>query len=159
MGVELYNAIESMAGQGFSVETMKSFFRGVTGPLLEMSMLSGLQDALDAVSYADDKMTAVVANAALGYLGQAMPTLFGQIERIIGNNAEIKRLEEQTGKNLTPARSEKVLTVDGKKILLTADEYVTYATAKGQNDYTFREHLIGRENYAALDDKTKAKAM
>lgn len=235
MGVELYNAIESMAGQGFSMETMKSFFRGVTGPLLEMSMLSGLQDALDAVSYADDKMTAVVANAALGYLGQAMPTLFGQVERIIGNDAEIrqttftqegqfldkdtqyalgnalnkvplaefqqipyidawgrtestggvaaraannllnpayvsqvaetpvdaeiKRLEEQTGKNLTPARAEKVLTVDGEKILLTADEYVTYATAKGQNDYTFREHLIGRENYAALDDKTKAKAM
>lgn len=235
MGVELCKAIEDVNGQAFSVETMKSFFRGVTGPLLEMSMLSGLQDALDAVSYADDKMTAVVANAALGYLGQAIPTLFGQIERIIGNNAEIrqttftqegqfldkdtqyalgnalnkvpfrdfqqipyidawgrtestggvaaraannllnpayvsevtetfvdaeiKRLEEQTGKNLTPARAEKVLTVDGEKILLTADEYVTYATAKGQNDYTFREHLIGRENYAALDDKTKAKAM
>ena len=235
MGVELCKAIEDVNGQAFSVETMKSFFRGVTGPLLEMSMLSGLQDALDAVSYADDKMTAVVANAALGYLGQAMPTLFGQVERIIGNDAEIrqttftqdgkfldkdtqyalgsalnkvpfaefqqipyidawgrtestggvaaraannllnpayvsqvaetpvdaeiKRLEEQTGKNLTPARAEKVLTVDGEKILLTADEYVTYATAKGQNDYTFREHLIGRENYAALDDKTKAKAM
>ena len=235
MGVELCKAIEAVNGQAFSVETMKSFFRGVTGPLLEMSMLSGLQDALDAVSYADDKMTAVVANAALGYLGQAVPTLFGQIERIIGNNAEIrqttftqegqfldkdtqyalgnalnkvpfrdfqqipyidawgrtestggmaaraannlvnpayvsqvaetpvdaeiKRLEKQTGKNLTPARADKALTVDGEKILLTSDEYVTYATAKGQNDYTFRENLIGREDYTALDDQTKAKAM
>lgn len=235
MGVELCKAIEAVNGQAFSMETMKSFFRGVTGPLLEMSMLSGLQDALDAVSYADDKMTAVVANAALGYLGQAIPILFGQIERIIGNDAEIrqttftqdgqfldkdtqyalgnamnkvplrdfqqipyidawgrtestggvvaraannlvnpayvsqvaetpvdaeiKRLEEQTGENLTPARAEKVLTVDGEKILLTADEYVTYATAKGQNDYTLRESLLDSEEYATLDDATKVKAM
>lgn len=235
MGVELAEAIERYGGEALSMETIKSVFHGITGPVLEMSMMSGLQDALDAVSYADDKMTAIVANAALGYLGQAVPTLFGQIERVVGkgaserqttftqegrfldkdtqyslgsvsnkvpfwdfqqipyidawgrtestgnmaeraaNNlvnpaymstpeetavdAEIKRLEKATGENLTPARAEKVLTVDGEKILLTADEYVTYATAKGQNDYTFRENLIRRDDYADLDDMTKAKAM
>lgn len=235
MGVELAEAITEYGGEALSMETMKSVFHGITGPVLEMSMMSGLQDALDAVSYADDKMSAIVANAALGYLGQAVPTLFGQIERIIGKGAdtrqttftqkgqfldtdtqyalgstlnkvplldfqqipyidawgrtestgtigaraannlvnpayiseitetpvdtEIKRLEESTGENLTPARAEKVLTVYGEKVLLTAGEYVTYATAKGQNDYTFRENLIGREDYAALDDMTKAKAM
>lgn len=235
MGVELAEAIAEYGGEALSMETMKSVFHGITGPILEMSMMSGLQDALDAVSYADDKMSAIVANAALGYLGQAVPTLFGQIERIIGkgagtrqttftqkgqfldtdtqyalgntlnkvplldfqqvpyidawgrtestggtgerasNNlinpaymsdlqetpvdAEINRLEQATGENLTPARASKVLTVDGEKVLLTANEYVTYATAKGQNDYTFRESLLDSEDYSSLDDATKVKAM
>ena len=235
MGVELAEAITEYGGEAVSMDTMKSVFHGITGPVLEMSMMSGLQDAWDAVSYADDKMSAIVANAALGYLGQAVPTLFGQMERIIGKNAEtrqttftqkgkfldtdtqyalgstlnkvplrdfqqipyidawgrtestgsvgeraannllnpayvsdlqetpvdteIKRLEQATGENLTPSRAEKVLTVDGEKVFLTADEYVTYATAKGQNDYTFRENLISSESYTGLDDATKVKAM
>lgn len=234
MGVELAEALAERNGEAVSMETIKSFFRGITGPVLEMSMMSGLQDALDAVSYADDKMTAVAANAALGYLSQALPTLFGQIERTFGKNAgirqttftqegrfldkdtqyalgnltnkfpfeysqvpyidawgkteetgeagtrlfnnmlnpayvstiqetavdrEIKRLEEALGENLTPARAEKILTINKEKIILTADEYVTYAQAKGQNDLTFRQKLIDSDVYQGLDDKTKAKAM
>ena len=63
------------------------------------------------------------------------------------------------GVNLTPSRAEKTLTINKEKIILTADEYITYAQAKGQNDLTFRQNLIDSNLYAELDDATKAKAM
>lgn len=235
MGVELAEMLAERTGEAVSLDSIKAFFRGVTGPVLEMSMMSGLQDALDSVSYADDKVLAAISSAALGYMSQAVPTLFGQIERVIGtgaetrqttftqegrfldkdtqyvlgntlnkvpifdysqipyidawgrqestgnagarsfNNlanpayvsdinetpvdAEIKRLEKETGENLTPRRADKVLTINGEKIILTADEYVTYAQAKGQNDLTFRQSLLDSAAYENLDDKTRVKAM
>jgi hypothetical protein len=61
--------------------------------------------------------------------------------------------------NYTPARADNVLTIDGEKIILTANEYVAYAQAKGQNDLIFRENLITSEGYGLLDDTTKGKAM
>lgn len=233
MGVELSEAIRESAGKTFTMDSFKSFFNGLTGPVLEMSMMSSLQDALEATTYADNKIMAFLSNAALGYVGQAFPTLFGQLERMvsgkirettftqkggfldtdtqyalgtIGNkipfwdfsqvpyidawgrteetgnvgtrafnnllnpayvskinetpvDREIKRLEQATGVNLTPSRAEKKLTVDKETILLTVDEYMTYATAKGQNDYTMRENLLNSEAYQGLDDDVKVKAM
>ena len=71
---------------------------------------------------------------------------------------EIKRLEEATGTNYTPARvKNNELTVNGNKVFLTEDEFITYATAKGQNDFTFRESIMGSEVYGTLDDATKGK--
>ena len=234
MGVELAEAIREGGGDASLTDKVLSFIKGLSGPMLEMSMMSSLQDALEATEYADNKPLAFLANGALGYLKQAQPTLFGQLERALGSrvrettftqegdkylnkdaqymvgsaankipfydynqvpyidawgrtedlggtgerlfnnllnpayvsdiqetpvDVEIKRLEEALGVNLTPSRAEKTLTIDKQKIILTADEYITYAQAKGQNDLTFRQNLIGSDLYSGLDDETKAKAM
>lgn len=234
MGVELMEAIREGGGDASMTDKVLSFIKGLSGPMLEMSMMSSLQDALEATEYADDKLLSFMANGALGYLKQALPTLFGQLERSLEGNVrkttftqegdkylnkdaqymvgsvankipfldynqvpyidawgrtedmggtgerlfnnmlnpayvsdiqetpvdkEIKRLEEVLGGNLAPSRADKVLTIDKEKIILTADEYVTYAQAKGQNDLTFRQNLIDSDAYANLDDVTKAKAM
>lgn len=234
MGVELAEAIREGGGDASLTDKVLSFVHGLSGPMLEMSMMSSLQEALEATEYADNKLLAFMANGALGYLKQAQPTLFGQLERALessvrqttftqegdkflnkdaqymvgsvankipfydynqvphidawgrtedlGNtgtrlfnnmlnpayvsdiqetpvDAEIKRLEDALGVNLTPSRADKVLTINGKKIILTADEYVTYAQAKGQNDLTFRQSLLDSAAYENLDDKTRVKAM
>ena len=71
---------------------------------------------------------------------------------------EIKRLEEATGENFTPSRvKNNKLSVDGKTVFLTEDEFFTYATAKGQNDLIFRESLMNDPRYETLDDATKGK--
>ena len=234
MGVELMEAIREGGGDAPLLDKVLSFAKGLSGPMLEMSMMSSLQDALEATEYADNKLLAFMANGALGYLKQALPTVFGQLERSLGSavrettftqqgdklltkdaqymvgsvankipgwdynqipyidawgrtedqgntgtrlfnnmlnpayvstiqetpvDAEIKRLETETGVNLTPSRAQSILTIDGKKEILTANEYVTYAQAKGQNDLTFRQNLIDSDAYKALDDKTKVKVM
>lgn len=233
MGVELAEAIREGGGDASLTDKALSFLKGLSGPILEMSMMSSLQDALEATEYADNKLLAFLANGALGYLRQAQPTLFGQLERALESpvrqttftqdgdkylnkdaqymlgsvankipiydynqipyidawgrtenmggvggrlfnnllnpayvsdiqetpvDAEIKRLEQALGINLTPSRADKTIIIDKKKIFLTADEYLTYAQAKGQNDFQFRSDLMESEAYQEIGTNAQAKA-
>lgn len=234
MGAQLEQILDGGAGNGPMMDKVLNVLKGISDPILEMSMMSGLQDALESTDYADNKILAFVANAGLSYLTQYMPTLGGQIKRTFqkpqrtttfaneadpilnkdaqraigtatnkipgpsyqqipyidawgrrqdqGNLAtrafnnlvnpmyvselkqtdvdrEIRRLEKQTGENYTPSRADNVLTIDGETVILTADEYVTYAESKGQNDFEMRSNLIASATYKTLDDYTKGKAM
>lgn len=60
----------------------------ISEPMLEMSMLSSLQDVIENVSYADSKLMAILSTAATNYLTQAFPTLAGQVERITESERE-----------------------------------------------------------------------
>ena len=70
VGVELYN-------NGWSKEALAN----IVQPMLELSMLQSLNDTLDAVSYADNKLLALLTSATTSYLSQFIPTIGGQIER------------------------------------------------------------------------------
>ena len=234
MGAQLEQILDGGAGDGPMMDKVLNVFKGISDPILEMSMMSGLQDALESTDYADNKILAFAANAGLSYLTQYIPTLGGQIKRTFqkpqrtttfvneadpvlnkdaqraigtatnkipglsyqqipyidawgrrqdqGNLAtrafsnlvnpmyvselkqtdvdrEIRRLEKQTGENYTPSRADNVLTIDGETVILTADEYVTYAESKGQNDFEMRSNLIASSTYKTLDNYTKGKAM
>lgn len=234
MGAQLEQILDGGAGEGPMMDKVLNVLKGISDPILEMSMMSGLQDALKATDYADNKILAFAANAGLSYLTQYIPTLGGQIKRTFqkpqrtttfvneadpvlnkdaqraigtatnkipgpsyqqipyidawgrrqdqGNLAtrafnnlvnpmyvselkqtdvdrEIRRLEKQTGKNYTPSRADNVLTIDGETVILTADEYVTYAESRGQNDFEMRSNLIASSTYKTLDDYTKGKTM
>lgn len=53
-------------------------------PMLELSMLSSLNDVINAVAYEDtmgDKVLAFVASSATSYFTQGLPTIFGQAEQ------------------------------------------------------------------------------
>lgn len=235
VGVEFYNLLDKTEEEAAPLTSkVASSLTSITSALFNTSMLDGLQDAIDNVKYAENAMIALVANATIGYLGQAVPTLFGQLERAVsspysemtfvddankwldedwqralgtlsrkipgwdynqipyidawgrktetGNfgkrlvnnlfnpanvseikvtdvDLEIRRLEDSLGIELTPSRAKSDITVNGTKIFLTADEYLTYAQAKGQNDLTFRQNLIDDSSYSGLDDSIKAEAM
>lgn len=234
MGAQLEQILDEGSGDGPMMDKVLNVLKGISDPILEMSMMSGLQDALESTDYADNKILAFTANAGLSYLTQYIPTLGGQIKRTFqkpqrtttfvneadpvlnkdaqraigtatnkipgpsyqqipyidawgrrqdqGNLAtrafnnlvnpmyvselkqtdvdrEIRRLEKQTGENYTPSRADSVLTIDGETVILTAEEYVTYAESKGQNDFEMRSNLIASATYKTLDDYTKGKAM
>lgn len=80
IGVELYNRVQEDGGIGFN-DLLESFAR-VSNPLLEMSCLQSLNDLLDNVSYSDNKLYSIFSQAAANHVLQALPTLFGQIERV-----------------------------------------------------------------------------
>ena len=53
-------------------------------PMLELSMMSSLNDIVENVAYeesAGDKVIAAVTNAATSYFTQGLPTIFGQMEQ------------------------------------------------------------------------------
>lgn len=86
MGVELQRA---MMDSGLSAEDAWNVVKNTSEPMLEMSMLQGLNDMFESASYAKNKGNSVIgsiaASAFTNYFTQAFPTLFGQLERTTEN--------------------------------------------------------------------------
>lgn len=73
---------------------------------------------------------------------------------------ELLRLYEQTGDSaVLPSRADKYFTVDGERKDLTADEYVRYATLKGEKSYKLVTDLVKSKNYKNLSDEEKVEAI
>lgn len=82
VGVEIYNVMADKSEGGVKLNDIYSAIERITDPMLEMSMLQGVQDAIDTVKNADGgTLLKIAGNSVLSYLTQAVPTLFGQIER------------------------------------------------------------------------------
>ncbi len=80
VGVELAEAIRGNDGK-INTKIALQALSNITEPMLEMSMLSSLNDLLEDVSYADDKLMTIVTTSATNYLTQFVPSIFGSIER------------------------------------------------------------------------------
>lgn len=66
------------------VEALKDVAVDAIDPILELSMLSNLNDIVDNVAYEEDggdKLMAFFLNAVTSYVFQGLPTIFGQIEQ------------------------------------------------------------------------------
>ncbi len=73
---------------------------------------------------------------------------------------ELLRLYEKTGEGgVFPSRADKYFTVDGKRKDLTKEEYVRYATLKGEKSYKLVSDLVKSSAYKKLSDVDKAKAV
>ena len=73
---------------------------------------------------------------------------------------ELLRLYEQTGETkVFPTRADKYFTVDGGRKDLTAEEYVRYATLKGEKSYKLINDLVNSNAYRKLSDDEKIKAI
>ena len=70
---------------------------------------------------------------------------------------EIQRLYTQTGDGgVVPDRPNRYITVNGERVDLNADQYVQYATERGQMQFDMLNKLIDRSAYQRLTDSEKA---
>ena len=223
--------------EDLTLADLQTALSGISDPMLEMSFLQGLNDALESIGYAQsNEMKAVptlISTILTSYISQGIPTLFGQIERTgeeermttytekdgnltkdtqyaLGkasakipfwdynqipyidawgrkeasgtalkrglNNflnpaytstietsdmeKELLRLFEKTGEGgVFPSRADKKFTVDGEDKHLTAEEYVRYATLKGEKSYKAVSDLVKSNAYKKLSDEEKVKAI
>lgn len=73
---------------------------------------------------------------------------------------ELQRLFDETGEaGVLPSRAAKYFTVDGERKDLTAEEYIQYATLKGQTAYETLTDLVESKQYRAMTDDDKVKAV
>lgn len=94
IGANLYNKIKAAGDDGdvdpWNVMTaIVDSTTSILDPVLELSCMSGLNDAIDNMKYEDtagDKFVAMAYSAATGYFLQAIPTLFGRIEKGVEPN-------------------------------------------------------------------------
>lgn len=70
---------------------------------------------------------------------------------------EIQRLYTQTGDGgVVPDRPNRYITVNGERVDLSAEQYVQYATERGQMQFDMLDKLIDRSAYQRLTDSEKA---
>lgn len=73
---------------------------------------------------------------------------------------ELSRLYEATGEaKVLPQRAPKSFTVDKENKQLTGEEYVKYATKRGQTSYKIVSELTGLASYKSMSDGDKADAV
>ncbi len=235
-GVALYE-LKKGDKKDLTLADLQTAISGISDPMLEMSFLQGLNDALESIGYAKSNETkaipTLISTVISSYISQGIPTLFGQIERtteeermttytdkngIVNSDTqyalgkasakipfwdynqipyidawgrqeasgsalkrglnnflnpaytstietssmenELLRLYESTGEGgVFPERADKYFTVDGNRKDLTADEYVRYATKKGQKSYNLVTDLVKSKAYKKLSDEEKVKAI
>lgn len=84
VGAELFKVME---GQGITLDTFFDALTNITEPILETTMLSGLNDTLDTISKSGSedmpggRIAAVAGTTMSSYAAQGIPTLFGQAAR------------------------------------------------------------------------------
>lgn len=89
----------------------------------------------------------------------ANPAYTSKVEASETEN-ELLRLYEATGEgSVLPSRAAKYFKVSGERKDLTAEEYVKYATKKGQTAYELMEALTKTSAYKAMDDAEKVEAV
>ena len=73
---------------------------------------------------------------------------------------ELQRLFDETGEaGVLPSIAAKYFTVDGERKDLTAEEYIQYATLKGQTAYETLTDLVESKQYRSMTDDDKVKAV
>lgn len=106
MGVQLMDGI---VDGGFQASDLMQAFTTVTDPMIQMSMLQGVNDTINDLRYADNNLGQLAINAAISYLTQGLSnTLLGQAERtaedrrystyLDGGNQFSKAMQRQLGK-------------------------------------------------------------
>lgn len=78
----------------------------LTEPMIDMSMLQGVNDALDQIRYADNALVNFALNQMVNYVSQGIGnSLFGQIERITEKNRETTYTASDTSEGRTWERT------------------------------------------------------
>ena len=89
--------------------TIGEFLKAIdtlTEPMIEMSMLQGVNDALDQIRYADNALVNFALNQMVNYVSQGIGnSLFGQIERITEKNRETTYTASDTAEGRTWERT------------------------------------------------------
>lgn len=97
---------DALSDGGITVGEFLKAIGTLTEPMIEMSMLQGVNDALDQIRYADDSLVNFALNQMVNYVSQGIGnSLFGQIERITEKNRETTYTESDTSESRMAERT------------------------------------------------------
>lgn len=82
VGVEAFNIMQG-ENPDKSVSAILDSMTKLTEPMVEMSMLQGMNNTFKAIAYGDSPLSDMAIELAAGYTSQGVPTLAGQVARTI----------------------------------------------------------------------------
>lgn len=158
MGAELWDTVSEKDGN-LTIADLESVFTSIGDPLIQMSMLQGLNNSLDNIKYADDNLGQFVLNASVAYLTQGLSnTLLGQIERSTEENRMTTYIDKDSG---TPEWIQRTAGKLSQKIPGWDYQQMEYRDAWGQPDQneggilyeTLSPGYLSKEKESAVSDE------
>ncbi len=131
MGVALMDEIRS---DGFEVSDVLDVIARLSDPMIQMSMLQGVNDTLDSVKYSDSSLGQVALNTILSYAMQGLTnTMLGQAERTFEDRRYSTFLDADTptGKTLQSKLGKALAKIPGIDY-----NQVEYVDAWGRTEYS-----------------------
>ena len=112
VGVELCNLAND---EGTSVGDIFNALSRIADPMVELSVLQGVSDALNTAKYTEENPFVTVPTGMItSYLGQALPTLGGQVARFVDNEQRTVYIEK--GEGFLTGQLKRFIQTQAKKI-------------------------------------------
>jgi hypothetical protein len=161
VGHELHKLLQD----GFKLADVLNATSGLTEPLLELSVFSGYSKAIEAANYSDtDPISSVLLNAMSSYITQALPTIGGQVSRLIDpQKREYYYMDKTSG---MPILFQRLIGQTSSKIPFVSYLYTPSVDEWGRDeeygglDERIIENLVSpgylsKENYTEVDKELK----
>ena len=127
VGVQLGN---EFSGKGYNFEDVLSAMKSIVDPIFNLSMLSGLNNALDTM-FGGNATLESLGNIGESYVTQFIPTLSSQIAKTLTDE---KRTTVSTAENADIAKGEKFLNQIKNKIPYLTDQNEPYVDMWGDTE-------------------------
>ena len=140
VGAEVYNVCQS---EGYSLDDFMNALSSISQPMMETSMLDGLNNTLESIKYADDDenlLATIVASTATSYLKQGIPTKLGQVARTLDNT----RRSTYTEKEGVAGSVDRQLKQIKNKIPFLSESNQPYVDAWGREQSNLNTDNIGQ---------------
>jgi hypothetical protein len=129
MGAQLWKAFSDY---DLTWEEAEEVFTSIADPMVQMSMLQGLNDTLDGIKYTDNNLGQFLINSAVSYLTQGLTnTLLGQIERSTEKNRQTTFVDKDSN---APQWLQKQLGKASQKIPGWDYQQTEYVNAWGETE-------------------------
>lgn len=142
MGVSMYDAIQD---DGLQTSDFIDVLTKITDPMVEMSMLQGINDTLDNIKYSDNNLIQLALSTTMSYLTQGLTnTLLGQAERTFEDRRYSTFIN---GDNRTENVIQRNIGKASAKIPGLDYHQVEYVDAWGRTEYSGNAFTRAFENF------------
>jgi len=124
----------------------------IAEPINDTSMLSGINDSIDAIKNNDNILGTLAANALTGYATQSVPTFLGQIARTVDNT----RRSTYAGHEGVTGAIEKQANKIQNKIPFLSDNNEAYVDLWGREQKNGPDNALGNLAYQMLSPSYSA---
>lgn len=94
VGAELESLRTSSKDGEIPFAKMLEALTNLSEPIVNMSMLQGINDSIENVKFSDNPLTDMAMNAGASYLSQGVPTILGQVARTIDDKRRRNYVEQ-----------------------------------------------------------------
>ena len=140
VGAEVYNVCQS---EGYSLDDFMNALSSISQPMMETSMLDGLNSTLESIRYSDDDdnlLATIAGNTATSYLKQGVPTVLGQAARTLDNT----RRSTYTEKEGVAGSVDRQLKQIKNKIPVLSESNQPYVDAWGREQSNLNTDNLGQ---------------